>query len=153
MRYYLSDLRPICILFRPKYALPAFRRRKRYLGLGESRYQRPWTEWPSRVGTLESGRVQSWMPRLESVKLSLLDNLESDALDAGAQRLITLELPNGMIFDMTGERYARDWALAQFYFHLMTAYAILRSRNIELGKADYVPHMLAYLRPGSTLQS
>jgi hypothetical protein len=34
-------------------------------------------------------------------------------------------LPGGLIFDLTGERYARDWALPQFYFHLMTAYAIL----------------------------
>ena len=85
--------------------------------------------------------------------LSVLDDLGPDALDAGAERSITLELPNGMLFDMTGEQYARDWALAQFYFHLNTAYAILRSQGIELGKADYVPHMFAYLRPGSMPQS
>ena len=81
--------------------------------------------------------------------LSLLGALNADALDAGAQRSIALELPNGMIFDMTGEQYARDWAMPQFYFHLMTAYAILRSRKIELGKHDYVQHMFAYLRPGT----
>ncbi|MEC5292443.1 DUF1993 family protein [Aurantimonas sp. C2-6-R+9] len=85
--------------------------------------------------------------------LSLLGNLESDALDAGADRTTTTEIPGGMIFDMTGEQYARDWALAQFYFHLTTAYAIPRSHGIELGKADYVPHRFAYLRPGSMPQS
>jgi len=85
--------------------------------------------------------------------LSLLGELGADVLDAGAQMPITLKLPTGMIFDMTGEQYARDWALAQFFFHLITAYAILRSRNIELGKADYVPHMFAYLRPGTMPQS
>lgn len=85
--------------------------------------------------------------------LWLLGDLGSDALDAGAQRSITLELPNGLIFELTGEQYARDWALAQFYFHLVTAYAILRSRNVELGKADYVPYMFSYLRPGSMPQS
>ncbi|WP_298967141.1 DUF1993 domain-containing protein [uncultured Methylobacterium sp.] len=79
--------------------------------------------------------------------LARLAGLGPDALDAGAGRTITLELPGGLIFDLTGERYARDWALPQFYFHLMTAYAILRSRGIDLGKADYVPHMFAYLRP------
>lgn len=84
--------------------------------------------------------------------LSLLGNLESDALDAGAERSVTIELPTGMIFDMTGDQYARDWALAQFYFHLVMAYAILRSRGIELGKADYVPHMFAHLRPGTMPQ-
>ena len=85
--------------------------------------------------------------------LSVLADLGSQALDAGAQRSITLELPTGMIFDMTGEQYARDWALAQFYFHLTTAYGILRNQKIELGKADYVPHMFAYLRPGSVPNS
>lgn len=79
--------------------------------------------------------------------LSFLDGHRTDALDAGAERTITLELPTGMIFDMTGEQYARDWAMPQFYFHLITAYAILRNQGIELGKADYVPHMFAYLRP------
>lgn len=88
-----------------------------------------------------------------SEALSMLDNLGSDALDDGAERSITLELSNGMIFDMTGEEYARDWALPQFYFHLNTAYAILRSQEIELGKADYVPHMFKYLRPGTMPQS
>ncbi|MFX8723625.1 DUF1993 family protein, partial [Acinetobacter baumannii] len=35
-------------------------------------------------------------------------------------------LPNGMILDLTAQQYARDWALPQFYFHVMTAYSILR---------------------------
>lgn len=55
-------------------------------------------------------------------------------------------LPQGMVFDLTAEQYARDWTLPQFYFHVMTAYAILRAQGVELGKADYVAHMFAYLR-------
>lgn len=81
--------------------------------------------------------------------IALLDGLTPDALDEYAGRFIVHELPNGMIFDLTAEQYARDWTLAQFYFHIMTAYAILRSEGVELGKADYVPHMLAYLRSES----
>ncbi|MEO1244301.1 MAG: DUF1993 domain-containing protein [Pseudomonadota bacterium] len=81
--------------------------------------------------------------------LAFLDDLAADALDSGAGKSIAIELPNGMIFDMQGEQYARDWALPQFYFHLNTAYAVLRSQKIELGKADYVQHAFAYLRPGS----
>ena len=59
---------------------------------------------------------------------------------------IAHELPNGMIFDLTAEQYARDWALPQFYFHLNTAYAILRANGVALGKADYVTHMLPLMR-------
>ena len=68
--------------------------------------------------------------------------------DPGAP--IAHALPNGMIFDLTAEQYARDWAIPQFYFHVMAAYAILRSKGIDLGKSDYVAHMLPYLRSGAT---
>ncbi|HYI40344.1 MAG TPA: DUF1993 family protein [Allosphingosinicella sp.] len=70
-------------------------------------------------------------------------------LDPAAGAPIAHELPNGMIFDMTGEQYVRDWALPQVAFHQMIAYAILRQSGVPLGKVDYVPHMFAYLRPGT----
>ncbi|WP_353191609.1 DUF1993 domain-containing protein [Pandoraea pnomenusa] len=81
--------------------------------------------------------------------IAFLDTLPDNALDAGEYIDISLSLPNGVIFDMTGEQYARDWLLAQFYFHTNMAYAILRQHGVELGKADYVAHVTAYLRPGS----
>lgn len=79
--------------------------------------------------------------------IALLNSLAADALDADPDKLIAHAIPSGMIFDLTAEQYARDWTLAQFYFHLMTAYAILRSMKVELGKADFIPHMFEYLRP------
>lgn len=96
----------------------------------------------------EPGSIRDAQARIDEA-LAFLGAVDPDALEAGAQRSLVLELPTGMIFDMTGEQFARDWALAQFYFHLITAYAILRSRHIKLGKADYVPHMFAHLRPGT----
>lgn len=78
--------------------------------------------------------------------LSFLTDLSGDELDSGADLSITIELPGGMTFDMTGEQYARDWAIPQFYFHIVAAYTILRNQGIQIGKADYVPHMFAYLR-------
>ena len=56
-------------------------------------------------------------------------------------------LPHGPVFDFTAEQYARDWALSQFYFHIVSAYAILRAQSVDLGKADYVARLLPYLRP------
>jgi len=79
--------------------------------------------------------------------LALLEGLAPDALDAHPDKPLVHELPNGMILDLTAQQYARDWALAQFYFHIMTAYSILRSEKIELGKADYVAHLFPYIRP------
>lgn len=78
--------------------------------------------------------------------LSCLGALGPRALDAGAERELTLELATGHAFDFNGEQFARDWALPQFYFHLNTAYAILRHKGVPLGKADYVRHMGRYVR-------
>ena len=88
-----------------------------------------------------------------SEAISFLDALEPNALDLDncAEREMKLELADGVVFYLTGEQYVRDWALPQFYFHVVTAYSILRNAGVELGKADYVPHMFAYMRPSAPL--
>ncbi|MCR9089302.1 MAG: DUF1993 domain-containing protein [Rhodobacteraceae bacterium] len=98
------------------------------------------------------GSIADAQARIRAALAALAD-LGPDALDTGAERRIALELPTGMIFDLTGEQYVRDWALPQFHFHMVTAYAILRNQGIAIGKADYVPHMFTYLRPGTMPQS
>ncbi|MGF1500742.1 MAG: DUF1993 family protein [Paracoccaceae bacterium] len=99
----------------------------------------------SGVGALTVAEAEA----LIAETVGVLEALPEDALDGHSDRAIALELPNGMIFDMSAEVYVRDWALAQNYFHLVTAYAILRKEGIALGKADYVAHMFAHLRPGT----
>lgn len=80
--------------------------------------------------------------------IAFLEGLDASLLDATPDLPLALDLPNGMIFDLTRDQYARDWSLPQFYFHLNTAYAILRHHGVPLGKADYVSYMRAYIRPG-----
>jgi hypothetical protein len=81
---------------------------------------------------------------------SFLAAVGPDELDAAGIKPIAHELPTGMIFDMNGEQYVRDWALPQVAFHQMISYAILRQAGVPLGKIDYVPHMFGYLRPGTS---
>lgn len=78
-----------------------------------------------------------------------LTTVGPDELDSSADAPLAHDLPNNMVFDMSGEQYVRDWALPQVAFHQMIAYAILRQAGVPLGKADYVPHMFGYLRPGT----
>jgi len=78
---------------------------------------------------------------------AFLATVAQGELDPAADKSLAHDLPNGMVFDMTGEAYVRDWALPQVAFHQMIAYAILRQAGVPLGKVDYVPHMFAYLRP------
>lgn len=81
--------------------------------------------------------------------IAYVEGASANEINASADAAIELALPNGMTFDMTGWTYIRDWAQPQFYFHLVTAYAIMRHNGVDLGKADYVPHMMKYLRQPS----
>lgn len=77
----------------------------------------------------------------------LLDSVEAGEL-VSPDAPVVIALPNGMEFTMTAEQYVRDWSLPNFYFHLTTAYAILRSEGLELGKIDFMPHMMPYMTKG-----
>ena len=95
-------------------------------------------------GTLAEARA-----RIDQA-LAYVEAVGPDGLDqAPEDQPLVLELPMGHVFDLTRGEYARDWALGQFYFHIMAAYAILRKEGVEIGKPDYIPHMWGYLRPGT----
>ena len=79
--------------------------------------------------------------------LAIVQSAVAEGVAIDPASAIAHALPIGMVLDVPAERYARDWALPQFYFHVVTAYAILRAQGIELGKADYAAHMLDHLRP------
>jgi hypothetical protein len=38
----------------------------------------------------------------------------------------------------TGEQFLKHYALPNLYFHLTTAYALLRQGGVEIGKGDYL---------------
>lgn len=78
---------------------------------------------------------------------ALLDTVVRDELPAPEASMV-LDLPNGMEFTLTTEEYVRDWSLPNFYFHLTTAYAILRAEGLDIGKADFMPHMMKYMTKG-----
>ena len=96
-------------------------------------------------------RPGSWADARDRVAdaIRFLATVAPDEFDDAADKPLAHELPTGMIFDMTGAQYVRDWALPQTAFHQMIAYAILRQAGVPLGKVDYVPHMFGYLRPGT----
>ncbi len=62
---------------------------------------------------------------------------------------VEFALPNGMNFAMTGAEYARDWAVAQLYFHVVAAYMILRQQGLAVGKADFMGYMFKHVKSGA----
>jgi len=57
---------------------------------------------------------------------------------SGAEgREIVLQFPS-MTVKFTGEDYLNQFVLPNFYFHVTTAYAILRHSGVAIGKRDYL---------------
>lgn len=58
-------------------------------------------------------------------------------LEGGESRNIVLEFP-GVRLEYIGIDYLNKFALPNFFFHVTTAYDILRSIGVDLGKGDFL---------------
>ena len=63
-----------------------------------------------------------------------------------------IKLRDGMAIDLPGDLYIDDWLMPNFYFHIVTAYDILRHEGVQIGKADYMAHLASRLRPAEQAQ-
>ena len=70
--------------------------------------------------------------------LDYVKSVPSSAYQGAETRRVGFPLMEGYALDMDGVQYLRDWALPNFYFHVTTAYAILRHNGIPLGKSDFI---------------
>ena len=76
-----------------------------------------------------------------------VQGVRETAFEGAEDRKIIIPIPeDNMEFEMNGLQFLRDWALPQFYFHVVTAYDILRHNGVDIGKRDYVSHVGVYLR-------
>lgn len=74
--------------------------------------------------------------RIQTV-LAYLDSFERGDFQGADERVITIgALPKGKV--MIGAEYLSEFALPNFYFHITTAYSILRHNGVDLGKLDYI---------------
>jgi hypothetical protein len=69
--------------------------------------------------------------------IAWLESVDPALLDAGNERKVTVKWgATGATF--TGESYLLSFALPNFYFHIVTAYDILRNQGVKIGKLDYL---------------
>jgi hypothetical protein len=95
---------------------------------------------------LSGGESPSW-PDEESSFAELrarvqktIDHVGSFAreqFDDAAERNVELKFP-GVTFNFKGQEYLLGFVLPNFYFHMTTAYDILRHNGVTLGKKDYL---------------
>ena len=70
--------------------------------------------------------------------LEFLNGLEAAGFEGAESREIVLRPGTPKEKRLSGATYLTHYGLPQFYFHVTTAYALLRHNGIEVGKRDFM---------------
>lgn len=73
--------------------------------------------------------------------IAFITGIDPGKLEGSEDREVTLRFPNGMGYRFSGKAYLTSFALPNFFFHVTTAYAILRAAGVQLGKPDFLQHL------------
>ena len=74
--------------------------------------------------------------------LAFLETVAPDQLHGGEARELTLPFLGDK--RIKGQDYVAEMAVPNFYFHVVTAYSILRHAGVGLGKRDFIGSMKVY---------
>lgn len=74
----------------------------------------------------------------------LLTQIHTD--DAKLTETARVELGQGVYLELTGDAYVNDFLMPNFYFHLVTAYDILRMAGVPIGKRNYMMHLVPFIK-------
>ena len=73
--------------------------------------------------------------------IAYLNSFDAASLADSETRAVELKFPNGQGYRWAGADYLTGFALPNFFFHAVTAYAILRNAGVSLGKPDFLQHL------------
>ncbi len=90
-------------------------------------------EWPAHPDTETT--FEQLRSRIALV-ITYLDTFQPSDFEGAEDRKISLPWMDGKW--MRGDEYVTQFALANFYFHAVTAYSMLRNNGVELGKRDFI---------------
>jgi hypothetical protein len=98
------------------------------------------------VARLAGAEVPSW-PDTESTfaelearvakTIAFVKGFTAAQVDGSEERSVTLKMRSGEL-TLHGQDYLFKLSLPNFYFHVTTAYDILRHNGVEVGKMDYL---------------
>jgi len=70
--------------------------------------------------------------------IHILAGTNAQAFEGAEGLKIELSLQGSRIFEANGLQFVQHWSIPHFYFHIVTAYDILRHVGVTLGKRDYM---------------
>jgi hypothetical protein len=98
----------------------------------------------ARLSGVEAPRFEDSETTLAQLKeriqktLDYLNSVDASRLDGTEAREIVFPVGRDKTRTMSGEAYFKHHALPNFFFHVTTAYAILRHNGVDVGKVDYL---------------
>jgi hypothetical protein len=69
--------------------------------------------------------------------IAFLETIKRDQVDGQENRAIVLTFP-GRTMEFIGQTFLLTFSMPNFLFHITTAYALLRSQGVPLGKMDFL---------------
>ncbi len=69
-----------------------------------------------------------------------------NAEDAKLAEVTRIDLGQNLYAELSGSNYVDDFLIPNFYFHMVTAYNILRMAGVPIGKSDYMMHLIPFVR-------
>lgn len=73
--------------------------------------------------------------------IAYIKSIDPARMADSATRTVELKFANGQGWRFTGLDYLTGFALPNFFFHVTTAYAILRANGVDVGKGDFLQHL------------
>jgi len=70
------------------------------------------------------------------------------AEDAKFAEITRIDLGDSLYLELSGSAYLHEFLMPNFYFHLVTAYDILRMAGVPIGKRDYMMHLVPFVQQG-----
>lgn len=68
---------------------------------------------------------------------AFLQGVDRALFDSAAERVVEMKL-GGNVVKFSGQQYLLQFGLPNFYFHITTAYDVLRNQGVPVGKRDYL---------------
>jgi hypothetical protein len=97
----------------------------------------------ARLASVEAPKFDDTESTLAQLKeriaktIAFMDSIQPEQVDGTEAKEIRFSIKEWN-FEFVGEQYVLTWIIPNFYFHVTTAYNILRHNGVELGKTDYL---------------
>jgi uncharacterized protein len=90
------------------------------------------------VGSLDDarGHISSTQELVASINV----------VDSKLSEIARIDIGQGLYLELPGRSYVDDFLMPNFYFHLTTAYDILRMVGVPIGKHDFMMHLVPLIK-------